>query len=96
MAENTVPTNPNEDKAYRTKFGYLTPEKAAVELLDSAASRLIFLAAVLGGVPYGEKFTIPEYGSQGLARIVEDIVHDVNEAAYYHNGVYDQPGKIGG
>ena len=96
MVENTVPTTPNENKAYRTKFGYLTPEKAAYELLDSAASRLIFLTAVLNGIPLDEEFTLPEFGPKGLARIMGDIAYDVNEAAYYHSGTDDQPGKIGG
>ncbi len=37
----------------------------------------------------------PQFGSKGMARIMEDIAHDIKEAAYYHSGIDDQPGKIG-
>ena len=88
---------------YRTRYGVMTADQAAQDLLGRAQSRLGFLEEVLSTAHNGgEGFTLPSYDVCGLAAIIEDIAYDVNEARMYYFGVAvgekwnPEPGKSDG
>lgn len=88
--------------AYRTRYGIMTADEAAQDLLERACFRLNFLSAIFDecGRP-GTDFTLPGYSACGLASILEDIAYDVSQARYYYYGVSigetwnPEPGKTG-
>ena len=91
----------SEQPTYRTRYGLMTADKAAQDLLDRARFRLSFLEGILSESHNGgEGLTLPGYDVCGLAGILEDIAHDVSEARLYYFGVSvgekwcPEPGKI--
>jgi hypothetical protein len=73
---------------YRTRYGMMTADKAAQELLDRAQFRLSFLEGILSTCHNGgDGFTLPGYDACGLASILEDVAHDVSEARLYYFGL---------
>ncbi len=72
---------------YRTRYGDMTADKAAQDLLDRAQFRLSFLEGILSiSHNGGEGLTLPGYDVCGLASILEDVAHDVSEARLYYYG----------
>lgn len=87
---------------YRTRYGLMTAQEAAQKLLDRAGVRLSFLDGLLSECHNGgDGFTLPGYDACGLAHILEDIAHDVNESKLYYYGLSvgeswnPEPGKTG-
>ena len=84
----------SENATYRTRYGKMTAEQAAVTLLDRACARLTFLRQAL------EKGSDSDEEVDGLVNILEDIAFDVNESRWYCVGLFEggrgnaTPGKI--
>lgn len=84
------------ERKYRTRYGIMAADKAALVLLDRSAERLSFLQEAFELVHCdGKGFTMPGYMTLGLAAILEDIKHDVLEAHNYYFGDIFEPGKTG-
>lgn len=97
MASQNLPAQAKESKPrYWTRYGIMTADKVADDLLDRSWSRLRFLEGVLSVVHHdGDGFTMTDYSSLGLAAILEDIAIDVAEARSYYQGDDDMPGRTG-
>ena len=72
MARNSLSANDGNGKQYRTRYGVMTANAAAYDLLDRSWARLRFLEEMFSGVNMdGEGFTLSGYSHLGLAAIRE-------------------------
>ena len=95
MAQKKVTANGDEGKAYMTRYGSMTADEAALDLLDRARFRAAFLGTMfqIRGKD-GYDVTIGGYEACGLSYLLEDIGHDIQTAYDYYYGDNDEPGKL--
>jgi len=92
MSDLTSTTDPNlRDQDKRTK----TEKDAEAELrLQSVVARLFFLKQVFDGfAEHGRGSFLDEYGSEGLAEILEDMLGDTMESRDYYLDYIEAEGE---
>ena len=93
---NTGTESGTVEHKYHTRYGIMSANKAALDLLERAKFRTAFIGTMFQVCGKdGYDVTIPGYEAGGLAYILEDICHDIETAYAYYYGDDDYPGKTG-
>jgi len=94
LKKSQSPATNDNSPAYHTRYGIMTANEAAQDLLNRAWERLCFLEQVFASKNDGDGFSLEGYAPLGLASIIQDISIDVFAAYGYYSGEDPEPGKV--